>query len=84
MPFQVLTKLRRAQGRVLVRQFQLDLSQQSQFLEMAEAAYRLGRGTLFELLDARRTLVEASAARIELLGGIAEAQLELRAIAGKL
>src|SRR5689334_13107328 len=28
---------------------------QGAFLEMAESAYRLGRGSLFELLDARRT-----------------------------
>jgi cobalt-zinc-cadmium efflux system outer membrane protein len=59
-------------------------SQQGAFLEMAESAYRLGRGSLFELLDARRTLIEASTARLELMGGIAEAQLELRALAGAL
>jgi cobalt-zinc-cadmium efflux system outer membrane protein len=59
-------------------------SQQGAFLEMAESAYRLGRGSLFELLDARRTLVEAAAARLELMGGIAEAQLELRALSGDL
>src|SRR6185436_11546953 len=38
------------------------------FLEMAESAYRLGRATLFELLDARRTQLEAADARLELLG----------------
>lgn len=59
-------------------------SQRSEFLEMAETAYRLGRGSLFELLDARRTLLEASASRLELLGGIAESQIELRALAGGL
>jgi cobalt-zinc-cadmium efflux system outer membrane protein len=58
--------------------------QQSAFLEMAESAYRLGRGSLFELLDARRTLIEAVAARIELMGGIAESELELRALTGLL
>lgn len=57
---------------------------QSSFLEMAESAYRLGRGTLFELLDARRTHLEATLARIELLSSIVEAQLELRALSGRL
>ncbi len=58
--------------------------QQSAFLEMAESAYRLGRGTLFELLDARRTQLEAALARAELIATIAETQLELRALAGSL
>jgi len=57
---------------------------QPAFLEMAESAYRLGRGTLFELLDARRTQLEAALARSELLAAIAETQLELRALAGAL
>jgi cobalt-zinc-cadmium efflux system outer membrane protein len=57
---------------------------QSTFLEMAESAYRLGRGTLFELLDARRTQLEATLAHTELLGAIAETQLELRALSGAL
>ncbi|HUQ24447.1 MAG TPA: TolC family protein [Burkholderiales bacterium] len=57
---------------------------QGAFLEMAESAYRLGRGTLFELLDARRTRMEASIARLELLGAIVEAEIELRALTGEL
>jgi len=57
---------------------------QAAFLEMAESAYRLGRGTMFELLDAHRTQLEAATARIELLGGIVESEIELRALAGKL
>jgi outer membrane protein, heavy metal efflux system len=57
---------------------------QSAFLEMAESAYRLGRGTLFELLDARRTQIEATLARVELLGATVEAQLELRALTGSI
>ncbi|HYR35866.1 MAG TPA: TolC family protein [Burkholderiales bacterium] len=57
---------------------------QSAFLEMAESAYRLGRGTLFELLDARRTRLEAALARAELVAAIAETQLELRALSGSL
>ena len=57
---------------------------QSAFLEMAESAYRLGRGTLFELLDARRTRLEAALARAELVAAIAESQIELRALSGAL
>ena len=57
---------------------------QASFLEMAESAYRLGRGSLFELLDARRTRLEASVARLELLGAIVEAEIELRAMTGDL
>jgi len=57
---------------------------QASFLEMAESAYRLGRGTLFELLDARRTQLEATLARVELLGALVESQVELRALSGSL
>lgn len=58
--------------------------QQAAFRDMAESAYRLGRGTLFELLDARRTEVEAAGARLELMAAILEAQVELRVLAGEL
>lgn len=54
------------------------------FLDMAESAYRLGRGSLFELLDARRTQLEATLARLELVSRIVEAELELRALSGTL
>jgi|SRR5580765_5230677 len=57
---------------------------ESTFLEMAESAYRLGRATLFELLDARRTQLEAADARLELLGAIAESSIEIEAISGSL
>ncbi|HEY7238734.1 MAG TPA: TolC family protein [Burkholderiales bacterium] len=54
------------------------------FLEMAESAYRLGRATLFELLDARRSQLEAADARLELLGAIAESGIEIEAISGSI
>jgi cobalt-zinc-cadmium efflux system outer membrane protein len=57
---------------------------ETSFREMAESAYRLGRGTLFELLDARRTQLEALSARLELLSAIIEAQFELRALSDDL
>jgi cobalt-zinc-cadmium efflux system outer membrane protein len=71
--------------REALARFERDVfERQSAFLEMAESAYRLGRGTLFELLDARRTQLEATLARAELLGAIAETQIELRALSGSL
>jgi len=57
---------------------------EASFLEMAESAYRLGRATLFELIDARRTQLEAADARLELLGAIAESGIEIEAISGSL
>jgi cobalt-zinc-cadmium efflux system outer membrane protein len=54
------------------------------FLEMAESAYRLGRGSLFELLDARRTQLDTTIARLDLMLAVVEAQLELRSLSGSL
>lgn len=59
-------------------------ARQAAFLEMAESAYRLGRGTLFELLDARRTQLETTLARLDLLSEILQTQVELRALSGSL
>jgi len=71
--------------RAALSRFEKDVfERQGAFLEMAESAYRLGRGTLFELLDARRTQLEAATARLELIGAIVESQFELRALAGEL
>jgi len=71
--------------REALRRFEAETADtQGGFLEMAESAYRLGRGTLFELLDARRTRLEASLARLELLGAIVEAEIEMRALTGDL
>src|SRR5262245_28114842 len=71
--------------REALRRFETSVAPaQGEFLEMAESAYRLGRGTLFELLDARRTRLEATVARLELLGAIVEAEIELKALTGEL
>ena len=73
------------QRREALRRFEAEVpAAQGEFLEMAESAYRLGRGTLFELLDARRTRLEATVARLELLAAIVEAEIELRALTGEL
>jgi len=71
--------------RAALAQFEKDVfERQAAFLEMAESAYRLGRGSLFELLDARRTQAEAAAAQVDLVDAIAESEIELRALAGDL
>ena len=71
--------------REVLTRFEREVSGKRQdFLEMAENAYRLGRGTLFELLDARRTVLEAELAGIELTAAVVESELELRALAGEL
>jgi outer membrane protein TolC len=86
----VLSEYQRQRDTLQVRRAALEWFQkgaferQAQFLEMAETAYRLGRGTLFELLDARRTQLEAAAAQLELIGAVIEAQVELRALSGNL
>lgn len=69
--------------REALRRFETEVPA-GEFLEMAESAYRLGRGSLFELLDARRTRLEATVARLELLGAIVEAEIELRSLTGEL
>jgi outer membrane protein, heavy metal efflux system len=67
--------------RAALERFDKDVfEREATFREMAESAYRLGRGTLFELLDARRTQIEAVSARLELLAAIVESQLELRVL----
>jgi len=50
---------------------------------MAEDAYRLGRSSLLEWLDATRTLYEQRLARVELLSAAAEAQIRLRGARGE-
>lgn len=86
----VLAEYQRQSDTLQVRRAALEriqkgaLERRDDFLEMAETAYRLGRGSLFELLDARRTQLEAAAAQLELIGAVIEAQLELRALAGEL
>lgn len=52
--------------------------------DMAENAYRLGRGTIFELLDSTRSRHEMLQARIDLLAALAEAQVRYLATSGEL
>jgi cobalt-zinc-cadmium efflux system outer membrane protein len=52
--------------------------------EMAENAYRLGRGSIFELLDSTRSRYDLYQVRIDLLASIVEAQLRFLAASGEL
>jgi cobalt-zinc-cadmium efflux system outer membrane protein len=50
---------------------------------MAEDAYRLGRGTILELLDATRSRYELQLARIDLVAGLVEAELRYLGASGE-
>ena len=52
--------------------------------QMAEDAYRLGRGSILELLDSTRSRYELQQARIELVAALYEAQLRFLATSGDL
>ena len=52
--------------------------------EMAEQAYRLGRSSIFELLDSTRTRHELQQSRIDLVASLVEAQLRYLATSGSL
>ena len=52
--------------------------------QMAEDAYRLGRGSILELLDSTRSRYELQQARIELVAALYEAQLRYLATSGDL
>jgi len=52
--------------------------------QMAEDAYRLGRGSIFELLDSVRSRYELQQTRIDLAAALVEAQLRFLATSGEL
>jgi cobalt-zinc-cadmium efflux system outer membrane protein len=52
--------------------------------QMAEDAYRLGRGTILELLDSARSRYELQQARIDFVAALYEAQLRFLATTGDL
>jgi outer membrane protein TolC len=52
--------------------------------EMAENAYRLGKGTIFELLDSARSREELLGKRIELVATLLEAQILFLSASGEL
>lgn len=52
--------------------------------QMAEDAYRLGRSSIFELLDSTRSRYDLHQTRIDLVAGLFESQLRFLAISGEL
>lgn len=52
--------------------------------DMASDAYRLGRTSIIDLLDATRTRLETQISQIELTGALMEAQVRLQAARGEL
>jgi len=52
--------------------------------EMAEQSYRLGRSSIFQLLDSTRSRYELQQSRIELVASLIEAQLRFLATSGSL
>ncbi len=59
-------------------------SRLAQLREMSENAYRLGRSSIFELLDSTRSRHELQQARIELLASLLDAQVRFLATSGTL
>lgn len=58
--------------------------QLSAMKQMAEDAYRLGKGTIIELLDAARIRYETQFSQLMLMAGLMESQLRLKAARGEL
>jgi len=52
--------------------------------QMAEDAYRLGRGSILELLDAVRSRYELQLARVDLAAALLDAQVRYLALSGDL
>ena len=52
--------------------------------QMAEDAYRLGRGTVLELIDAARTRVDARVTGIDLRAFTVQQELRILALTGRL
>lgn len=55
-----------------------------QLKEMSENAYRLGRGSIFDLIDATRSRHELQQTRIDLMSALCEVQLRYLATSGEL
>jgi outer membrane protein, heavy metal efflux system len=59
-------------------------SRLSQLKDMSENAYRLGRSSIFELLDSTRSRYELQQSRIDLVASLLEAQVRYLATSGSL
>jgi len=87
---EVATNLERYANVIVAREaalqrFQEDASARLPLLkQMAEDAYRLGRGSIFELLDSTRSRFDLHQTRIDLVAALVEAQLRFLATSGEL
>jgi cobalt-zinc-cadmium efflux system outer membrane protein len=87
---EVATNLERYANVIAARQaalqrFQEEASARLPLLkQMAEDAYRLGRSSIFELLDSTRSRYELHQTRIDLVAALFEAQLRFLATSGEL
>lgn len=74
-----------AQRRSALERFERTVDLRSPaFRQMAEDAYRLGRGTVLELIDAARTRVDARLTGIELRAFTVQQELRIQALTGRL
>lgn len=87
---EVATNLERFANVIAIRQaalqrFQQEASARLPLLkQMAEDAYRLGRSSIFELLDSTRSRYDLHQTRIDLVAALFEAQLRFLATSGDL
>ena len=87
---EVATNLERYANVITARQSALQRFQDEasarlpQLKQMAEDAYRFGRGSIFELLDSTRSRYDLHQTRIDLVAALVEAQLRFLAISGEL
>lgn len=81
--FRLLDSL--AQRRAALEQFERKVSIGMPALkQMAEDAYRLGRGSILELIDAARSRLDARLTNIDLRAAIVQQELRIKALTGKL
>lgn len=74
-----------AQRRAVLERFERNVDVRSPALrQMAEDAYRLGRSTVLELIDAARTRVDARVTAIDLRAFTVQQELRIRALTGGL
>ena len=87
---EVATNLERLANVIAAREAALQRFQQEasarlpSLKQMAEDAYRLGRSSIFELLDSTRSRYDLYQTRIDLVAALYEAQLRFLAISGDL
>ena len=87
---EVAATLERLANVITARQFALESFEREAaarlpaLKQMAEDAYRLGRGSILELLDSTRSRYDLLQTRIDLLAALSEAQLRFLATSGEL